>query len=201
MTTRCEVIRGAVAAASCGLCGKSPNCPADLSPALCSVAKGANAQLNLTASALSLGRFGQVGTLERKDFAADAADAEAAVAAAFPGLPPGEAAISWSDFNRCLVSPDGAADAAGRRRMGRFEAEVVGFAPVYPLGGKALAGTVWKAPFPPIPLAADSLINPDLFTLFLLGLLLAAVGLAVYTAARRKKGPGPPAAPAAGSSP
>jgi hypothetical protein len=196
MASRCDIIRDAVEAATCGLCGGSPNCPPGLDEkkgGLCRLGPAANARLAAFA-ALPPWSYGggAARRLARADLAAAVAGGEAALAAAYPGAEPGAAEVAWGDFNGCLLSPDGAKDpATGRRRMGRAEAELVGLAPVYPLGGKAAAGLIWRRGPAPVPLGVDAFANPDLFVLVLAALLAAAVAAAAFGAARAKRRGGP----------
>lgn len=202
MASKCDIVRDTAAAFRCGLCCRAPpcpaakGCPAAATAAACLVPKLANRRMALFAA-----KYAPPSDLQRAELQTHVnavADLEAQLAAAYPG---GAVDISWPDFEKCEWGAG--ANIYGNKRFRREDLTSFGLDPPYPLGGHALEGRVWSG-IPgvglgaaPIPVAADYLVNPDLLTVFVLGILLlivlgVALGLMLRGQRRRwKKGASP----------
>jgi hypothetical protein len=197
-TSRCDIIRDFERAAACGLCAAAPGaapppaCAEGGAPppaAVCAIPGAANARMRLFASRYAPASMFEgpvarlVRTREEQNFMATIAKAEAGLRAAYPGAPAAAAEVGWADFDACGVA------AGGGPALGRAAALAGGMSPPYPLGGKLLAGKLWKTKPAPVPLAADYLMNPDLFVVVVVLLLVTLVAALVQRllAARRAR--------------
>lgn len=199
VTTRCDILRDFERAVGCGLCAPAaPGAPAPPAcaaggpappAAVCAIAGTANARMRLFASRYDPASMfeGPVARLvrerEEQNFMATIAGAETGLRAAYPGASAEAVEVGWADFDAC------GADAGGGPALGRAAALAGGLNPPYPLGGKLLEGKVWKTKPALVPLAADYLINPDLFVVVVVLLLVTLVAALVrqLLAARRAR--------------
>ena len=199
--SKCDIVRAAALASTCGMCSQPAGgggpavCGAEPPPgAVCSIPSTANTRMKLQALRLSpknlientSARFVRAQT--EAVYEADIAATEAAIAAAYPGA---SGAVSWVDFERCLVTPTGEAGGENNDiRFARIDLEGIGFAPDHPIGGGALAGKVWRdaAKPSPLPVTVDYFMNPDLFVVVVVCVIVCILAGVVYRRHRRKTG-------------
>jgi len=208
MTTRCDIIRDAATANSCGMCEAITATPARPVPAgcaaggavppaaVCSVPGAANTRMKLFGVQYSPGNLFEstadraARTLIEKNYLTGIQAAEAALAVAYPDAAPGATAIGWPDFERCLWDRAGAPRGSNNNvYFGRDDLMQMGMVPSYPLGGAFAENSIWKAGAAPspLPVSVDYGMNPDLFAILMFALLVAVFAALLWAARKSAK--------------
>jgi hypothetical protein len=189
---KCDIIRDAVNAKSCGLCDVTKcssnsdcqsgqvclangTCSRDvpagcgsLSPALCEVFNVANARMSLAANKYDplYEWTDKSGTeLSKSIYTTHIESTESALQKAYPNEP--DVKISWPDFEKCLWNKQGEPEGINNNvYFKRNDLVSLGMTPEYPIGGKLAMGKIWKSS--PLSTYVDYIMNPDLFTIIII---------------------------------
>jgi len=199
MATKCDIIRDAANAVGCGMCealGSGKGLPdgcllLDRIPkaSACRVPGTANVRLYLFGARVAPPAFGvdrEAREMMIADYNRNIADTEQGLIDDY-GVDVAAASISWPDYQRCLWDPDGAPGGPlVHKYFDRADAYMQGLHPAYPLGGNLAYRRLWKDSLHagPLPLTVDYLMNPDLFAILLLALLVVLFGVIVWRALR-----------------
>lgn len=210
-TTKCDIIRDAGYAASCGMCtalfppdgsaakavpqGCTKN--SHLPPSVvCSVGSMANkrmsnfADLYSPASLFENADDQKTRTTEEKDYITGIQKTELDLAAAYPGVVPGATSISWLDVERCLWDTSGDKGPSGNMYFKRNDMVLMGLKPEYPIGGAFAQNSIWKTPDSkpsPVPTIVDYIMNPDLFVIVMFALLVIIFATLMWVAQQTAK--------------
>ena len=197
--TKCDVIRDTANAVTCGMCnaltsGKPIPLGCEINGkfppnAVCSIPTTANVRMKLFAAKYNPSNL-FMDTLNKdvliqteKDYESDIFTTETDLANAYQSNDITN--ISWPDVEMCLWNKSG--DPGGPNNNVYFErndAQLLGMQSAYPIGGTFLENSIWKlgGKPSPVPLNVDYLINPDLFIIILIIILIAVLGFLIWTA-------------------
>jgi hypothetical protein len=208
MATKCDIIRDAGYANSCGMCAALAASPQKPIPAGCTiggvtppaaaclVAGTANTRMKLFDEQYSPANLFEdaadkaARTLIEKNYLTGIQATETALAAAYPGAAPGATAVSWPDFELCLWNKTGARGGSNNNiYYKRNDLMQMGMQPSYPLGGAFAENTIWKsgAAPSPVPVSVDHVMNPDLFAFLMFALLVIIFAVLIWSAWKSAK--------------
>lgn len=196
-TTKCDIIRDMAAVLNCGLCEGKPtsNCPAGVSPVVCSIPSIANDRMELAALVYNpaniLPENKAVFSLSKQNYATAIQNSETELGAAYPDAEKGATSVSWPDLEYCLWNLQGTpAGTASNVYFGRKDALDFGMVPPYPVGGTFAQGSIWKPgkKQSPVPLTLDYIANPDLIVIIIFTILVIIFAVLIWKTYQRARG-------------
>jgi hypothetical protein len=184
--SKCDIIRDAASAASCGLCTSKtrPLGCGDIPMAACSVPTAANSKLQLFDLENRL-QQDIVTKAERNVYQMKINTANNDLTKAYK-VAADTADIDWMDYQFCLWNKRGTPGGPNNNKhFNRLDVMELGMKPVYPIGGKTATTAFWKGDTSPLPVLIDYIMNPQLFAIVMFVLLVLIYVAVVYLVYKR----------------